>query len=107
MDVTRERICGILELREILLSFQTSVNLLKAAVVCAILEGIPGLEPSTVLTEPRHLKLVSVSRSCPFILISVLVCSLAVVIVKIFFESHNTVLLSCFSYLVLPFQCTS
>ena len=40
MDVTRERISCILELREILLSFQTGFNLVNAAVVCAILESI-------------------------------------------------------------------
>ena len=38
MDVTWERIGRILELREILLSFQTSFTLVNAAVVCAILE---------------------------------------------------------------------
>ena len=40
--VTRERISRILELREILLSFQTGLNLVNAAVVCAILESISG-----------------------------------------------------------------
>ena len=35
MDVTRERISRILELREILLSFQTGFSLVNAAVVCA------------------------------------------------------------------------
>ena len=44
MDVTRERISRILELREILLSIQTGFSLVNAAVVCAILEGISGLE---------------------------------------------------------------
>ena len=58
MDVTRERISRILEPREILLSFQTGFNLVSAAVVCAILETISGLEPSSVITEPRYLKLV-------------------------------------------------
>ena len=48
MDVTRERISRILELREILLSFQTGFSLVNAAVVCAILESIPGLEPSSL-----------------------------------------------------------
>ena len=57
MGVTRERISRIFELREILLSFQTGFNLVSATVVCA---------------EPRYLKLVTVSRFCPFILISVL-----------------------------------
>ena len=46
MDVTRKRISRILELREILLSIQTGFSLVNAAVVCAILESISGLEPS-------------------------------------------------------------
>ena len=58
IDVTRERISRILELREILLSIQTGFSLVNAAVVCAILESISGLEPSPVITEPRYLKLV-------------------------------------------------
>ena len=72
MDVTRERISRILELREILLSIQTGFNLVDAAVVCAILESISGLEPSSVITGPRYLKLVTVSNFCQFTLISVL-----------------------------------
>ena len=46
MDVTRERISRIFELREILLSFQTGFNSINAAVVCAILESTSSLEPS-------------------------------------------------------------
>ena len=57
MDVTRERISGILKLGEILLSFQTGFNFVNAAAVCAILESISSLEPSSVITEPRYLKL--------------------------------------------------
>ena len=72
MDVTRESIGHILELREILLSIQTGFSLVNAAAVCAILESISGLEPSLVITEPRYLKLVAVSSFCPFTLISVL-----------------------------------
>ena len=72
VNVTRERISYIWELREILLSFQTCFNLDNAAVVCAILESISGLEPPSVITEPRNLKYVTVSSFCPFILISVL-----------------------------------
>ena len=41
MDVTRERIGRTLELREILLSFQTDFNLVNAAVACAILAWNP------------------------------------------------------------------
>ena len=61
MDVTRERISHILELREILLSIQTGFSLVNAAVVCAVLESISGLEPSSVITEPQYLQLVTVS----------------------------------------------
>ena len=60
MDVTRERISRILELREILLSFQTGFSLVNAAVVCVILESLPGLEPSSLITEPRYLELETV-----------------------------------------------
>ena len=72
VDVTRERISRILELREILLSIQTGFSLVNAAVVCAILESIAGLKLSLLITEPRYLKLVTVSSFCPFTLISVL-----------------------------------
>ena len=72
MNVTRERISRVLELREIHLSFQTGFSLVNAAVVYAILESISGLEPSSVMTEPRYLKLVTVSSFRPFTLISVL-----------------------------------
>ena len=72
MGVTKEHTGRILELREILLSCQTGFSLVNAAAVCAILESISGLEPSSVITEPRYLKLVTVSRFCPFTLIFVL-----------------------------------
>ena len=60
MDVTRERISRILELREILLSIQTGFSLVNAAVACAVLESISRFEPSSVITEPRYSKLVTV-----------------------------------------------
>ena len=84
MDVTRERIRRILELREILPSFQTGFNLFNAAVVCAILESIPGLEPSSVIIEPRYLKLVTVSSFCPITVISVLMQLVLFVINMVF-----------------------
>ena len=71
MDVTKERISRILELRDLLLSFQTGFILVNAAVVCAILESISGLEPSSFITEPKYLKLVTVSSFCQFTLTSV------------------------------------
>ena len=84
MDVTRERISRILELREILLSIQTGFSVVNAAVACAMLESISGLEPSSVITEPRYLKLVTVSSFCPFILISVLMPLVLFVISLVF-----------------------
>ena len=57
MDVTRVLLSLILELREILLSFQIGFNLVNVAAVCAILESISGLEPSSVIMEPRYLNL--------------------------------------------------
>ena len=71
--MTRENISRILELREMLLSFQADFNLVNAAAVArAIPESISGSEPSSVITEPRYLKLVTVSSFCPFTLFSVL-----------------------------------
>ena len=84
MDVTRERISRILELREILLSIQTGFSVVSAAVACAILESISGLEPSSVITEPRHLKLVTVSNFCLFALISVLMPLVLFVVSSVF-----------------------
>ena len=55
-----------MELREILLSIQTGFSLVNAAVVFAVLECTSGLEPSSVVTEPTYLKLVTVSSFCPF-----------------------------------------
>ena len=73
-----------MELREILLSIQAGFSLVNAAVVCAILENISGLEPSSVITEHRYLKFVTVSSFCPFTLISVLMpLVLFVIILKI------------------------
>ena len=84
MDVTRERISRILELREILLSIQIGFSFVNAPVACAILQSNSGLEPSSVTTEPRYLKLVTVSSLCPFILISVLMPLVLFVISLVF-----------------------
>ena len=84
MDVTREHISHILVLREILLSFQIGFNLVSAAVVCAILESISGLESSSVITEHRYLKFVTVSSFRPFNLISVLMPLVVFVISLVF-----------------------
>ena len=71
-NVTRERNSRNLELREMLLSFQTGFNLGNAAVNFVILESISDFESSSDTTEPRHLKLVTVSNFYPLTLTSVL-----------------------------------
>ena len=96
MDVTRERISGVLELREILLSIQTGFSLVNAAVVCATLESISGLELSSAVTEPRYLKLVTVSSFCPFTLISVLM-PLVLFVISLVFSA-----LVSYTHLTLP-----
>ena len=75
MDVTRECISCIVELRE---------NPVSAAVVCAVLESISGLELSSDVTEPSHLKLVIVSSFCPFTFISLLMPLVLFVISSVF-----------------------
>ena len=72
MDVTRQCTCCILGLREILLSLQTGFNFVSAAVVCAVLESVSGLETSSDTTEPRNLKPVTVSSFCLFTCVSLL-----------------------------------
>ena len=83
MDVTREHSSRIFELREILLPFQTGLNLVRAAVVCAVLELISGLEPSSLVSEQRYLKHVTVSSFCPFTLISVVLMPLVLSLIHI------------------------
>ena len=60
MDMTRERISLIFELTVMFLSFHKGFNLVSAAVVCAILASISGLEPSSVIIDPKYLKLFTV-----------------------------------------------
>ena len=58
--------------------------------LCAFLESIFSLEPSSVITEPRCLKLVTVSSFCPFSLISVLMPLLLFVLTNIRINRHRT-----------------
>ena len=75
--MTRERISRILELKEMFLSFQTAFNFVSAAVVCALLESILVLEPSSDITEPRYFKLVpSDTIKQSFSLIKLVQCQL-------------------------------
>ena len=83
MNVTREHI-STLELRKMLPSFQTGFNVVSAAVVCAILESISSLEPSSVTAEPRYSKLMTVLGFYPFTWISVLMPLVLFVISLVF-----------------------
>ena len=80
----RECISRMLELRSMLLSFQTGFNLENTVVVCAILESISGLQLLSDTTEPKFLKLVTVSRFCPFTLISLVMPLVLLVITLVF-----------------------
>ena len=84
MDVTKECISPILELTEILLSFQAGFNVVNAVVVCAILKSISRLEPSLVITEPMYLKLMTASSFCQFTLIFALMPLVLFVISLVF-----------------------
>ena len=86
MDVIRERLSCISELREMLLSLQTGFNLVNAAVICAFLESVSGLESLSDTTEPRYLKLVTVPSFCLFTLIFVLM-PLALVVISLVFSA--------------------
>ena len=86
MDVTRERISRILESREMRLSFPNGFSLVNAAVFCAILVSISGLEPSSDTTEPRNLKVVIVSKFCPVALIPLLM-PLVLFVINSFFSA--------------------
>ena len=66
MEMTRERISFTFDPRDMLLSLQIGFSFVRAAVACAILERISGLEPSSEITASRHLKLVTVLNFCPF-----------------------------------------
>ena len=67
--MTRECISRILELREILLSFQTGFNLVNAAVICAILESISDLFSKFPHVIESTVKIVIYSASRPLSLL--------------------------------------
>ena len=73
MDVTRERISPILELREMPLLLQIGFNHVYADVICVTLKSVSALELTSVKSEPRYFKRVTISSFRPFTLISVLV----------------------------------
>ena len=72
MDMTRERISFTFHPTDMLLSLQVGFSFVRAAVACAVLEIISGLEPSSETTAPRYLRLVTVPSFCLFTFISLL-----------------------------------
>ena len=92
IDVTRERISRILELREILLSIQIGFSLVNAAVACAMMQSNSGLEPSSVITEPRYLKLVTCDAN-------------KYTHAHINLHAYNTRSVSCIPYIYILFFC--
>ena len=84
MDMTRERISLIFELTVMFLSFHKGFDLVSAAVVCAILACISGWVPSSVIIDPKYLKLFTVSSLCPLTLTSVLMPCVLFVISLVF-----------------------
>ena len=60
------------------------VSALSLLLLSVLSWSISGLEPSSVITEPRYLKLVSVSSFCPFTLLSVLIPLVLFVISLVF-----------------------
>ena len=70
MEMTRERISFTFDPIDTLLFLPTGFSFVRAAVACAILERISGLEPSSETTVPRYLNLVTVPNFCPFTFIS-------------------------------------
>ena len=81
---TSDRISLILDRRVMFLSFHIGFSLVIAAVVWAILEIISGLDPSSLITEPRYLNLDTVSNHCPFTVIFLLMPLVLLVISLVF-----------------------
>ena len=82
--MTKERIILILQLRAMFLSFHTVLSFDSAPTVWATLDRISCFDPSFVITEPKYLKLWTVSRFWPLILISELIPLVLLVINLIF-----------------------
>ena len=63
--MTSDLINLILELSEMLLSFQIGFSFVSTAVVCAVLAIISCFEPSSVMMEPSYLKVLTDSSFFP------------------------------------------
>ena len=61
IEMTKDRISLILELSAIFLSFHMVSSFVNAPIVWAIMDSIYWFDPSSVTTEPKYLKLWTVS----------------------------------------------
>ena len=84
VDVTSDRNSLILCLLVMVFSFQIVFSFVSADVACAILARISFLEPSSVMIDPRYLKLVTGSSFSEPILISALKPSVLLVMTFVF-----------------------
>ena len=66
MKMTRERTSFTFDSREMLQSLQMGFSFVKAALACSILERNSGLKPSSEITGPRYLMIVTVPSFCSF-----------------------------------------
>ena len=73
IEMTKDRISLILELSAMFLSFHMVLSFVNAPIVWAILDTISCFDPSSVTTEPKYLKLWTVSSFWPPILTSKLI----------------------------------
>ena len=88
--MTSARIRLMLDPEAMLLSFLIGFSLVSAAVVCAILEMISGLDTSSVTTDPSSLKLCTVSSRCPLAPISSLMPLVLLVVSLVFSALMST-----------------
>ena len=91
MEMTRELIAFSFYLIALLFSLQMSCSSVRAAVACAILERISGLQPSSETTAPRYLKLVTVPSFCIFTFISIWM-PLALFVISLVFAALISIL---------------
>ena len=68
IEMTRKRTSFTFEPKDMLLSLQMGFSFVRAAMACAILERIFGLEPSSEITAPRYLNDFYSTQLLPFYL---------------------------------------
>ena len=93
MAITCECISFTFDPRD-MLSLQIGFSLVRAVVVCAILQRTSGLEQSSEKIAPRYLKLVTVPSFCPFTLIS-LWMSLVLFVINLVFSVFISIFIPC------------